>query len=159
MSDSDDKAIRVMNFNGKQSDWPIWEEKFLARARRRGYKDILLGKAQVPTDSTMIDATTPAGKEQAKMKKLNEVAFEELILSVDTSEGTGKVVFQLIKGCKTADLKDGNSKLAWTRLCNKFAPKSAPSKLELKMEFNKCIMKSGTEDPDEWITKLESIRS
>jgi len=137
MSYNNDKAFQVINFNGKQLNWPIWEEKFLACDRRKGYKDILLGKVEVPIDSTLIDASTPAGKEQAKMRKLNDVAFEELILSVNTSEGTGKVVFKLIKGCKTADLKDGNSKLAWTRFCNKFAPKSAPSKLELKLEFNR----------------------
>ena len=158
MSESDDKAIRVISFNGKQSDWAIWEEKFLARARRRGYKDIILGKTAIPADSATIDTTTPAGKEQARIKKLNEVAFEELILSIDTKEGTGKTVFQLIKGCKTTDLKDGDSKLAWSRLCTKFAPKSAPNKLELKLEFNRCILKSAADDPDEWITTLESIR-
>jgi len=114
MSESNNKAIRVISFNGKQSDWAIWEEKFLARARRRGYKDLILGKTAIPADSATIDTTTPAGKEQARIKKLNEVAFEELILSIDTKEGTGKTVFQLIKGCKTTDLKDGDSKLAWS---------------------------------------------
>jgi len=158
MTDSDDKAIRVISFNGKQSEWAIWEEKFLARARRRGYKDIILGKTAVPADSVVIDTTTPAGKEQARVRKLNDVAFEELILSIDTSEGTGKTVFQIIKGCKTNDLKDGDSKTAWTRLCTKFAPKSAPNKLELKLEFNRCTLKSAANDPDEWITNLESIR-
>ena len=71
MSEGNDKAIQVISFNGKLLDWAIWEEKFLARARKRGYKDIILGKTAIPADSAMIDTTTPAGKEQAKIKKLN----------------------------------------------------------------------------------------
>jgi len=42
---------------------------------------------------------------------------------------------------------------------DKFAPKKAPKKLELKMEFNKCVLKNASQDPDEWITNLESIKS
>ncbi len=106
----------------------------------------------------MIDTLTPVGKEQARVQKLNDLAFEELILLIDTSEGTGKTVFQLIKGYKTNDLKDGDSKMAWSQLCTKFAPKSAPNKLELKLEFNQFILKSAANDPDEWITNLESIQ-
>jgi len=48
----------------------------------------------------VIDTTTLAGKEHAKIRKLNDVAFEELILSINTSEGTGKMVFQIIKGAR-----------------------------------------------------------
>ncbi len=35
----DEKTIRVISFSGKKSEWPIWEEKFLAaptlHSRRR----------------------------------------------------------------------------------------------------------------------------
>ena len=37
----DKKTIRVISFSGKKSEWPIWEEKFLARAARKKYKDVL----------------------------------------------------------------------------------------------------------------------
>jgi len=107
-----------------------------------------LGKTAIPVDSAMIDTTTPAGKEQANIEKLNEVAFKEIILLIETSEGTGKTVFQLIKGCKTTDLKVQDYKLEWSHLCIKFALKSAPNKLELKLEFNWCILKSVANDPD-----------
>jgi len=86
----------VISFNGKQLDWAIWKEKFLARARRRGYKDIILGKTAIPVDGATIDTMTPAGKEQARIKKLN-VAFKELILSIDTKEGTGELSSSLLK--------------------------------------------------------------
>jgi len=159
MTDTDEKSrIAIIYFDGKPSNWPVWEEKFLARGRRRGYKDILMGKATIPKDGDTIDANTADGKEKLKLRKLNELAYEELILSINADEGAGRVIFQLVKGCKTADLKDGDASLAWKKLVSKFAPKTAPNKLELKMEFQKCVLKSASEDPDEWITKLESIK-
>jgi len=90
----------VISFNGKQSEWAIWEEKFLARARRRGYKDIVLGKMAVALNSTVIDTLTPVGKEQARVQKLNDLAFGELILLIDTSEGAGKQSSSSLKGTR-----------------------------------------------------------
>ena len=36
-------SIKVILFSGAKKDWSAWEEKFLSRATRRGYRDILLG--------------------------------------------------------------------------------------------------------------------
>ncbi len=73
----------------------------MARAHRRGYKKILLDTATVPKDSEKINLTTTDGKEKTKLKKLNELAYEELILSINTSEVSGKVlVFQIIKDAR-----------------------------------------------------------
>ena len=84
MTDTDEKSrIAIIYFDGKPSNWPVWEEKFLARGRRRGYKDILMGKATIPKDGDTIDANTADGKEKLKLRKLNELAYEELILSID----------------------------------------------------------------------------
>ena len=47
---SEDKAIRVIAFSGKQIDWTVWEEKFLAKANLKGYKKILLGNEIAPKD-------------------------------------------------------------------------------------------------------------
>ena len=47
---SEDKgttSIKVIPFTGKAIDWPVWSENFLAQARRKGYKKILLGKEVV----------------------------------------------------------------------------------------------------------------
>jgi hypothetical protein len=51
MSDAE-KVIRVIGFGGEVIDWPVWEEKFLARStRRKGYKKIVLGKETISTDT------------------------------------------------------------------------------------------------------------
>ena len=37
------KAIKVLKFEGKESEWERWSEKFVALARARGFAGILLG--------------------------------------------------------------------------------------------------------------------
>ena len=42
------KAIKVLKFTGKESEWDHWSEKFVAWARARGFAGILLGTERVP---------------------------------------------------------------------------------------------------------------
>ena len=47
---SEEKSICIsIEFSGKQSDWDGWFEKFLVRAKRKGYKKLLLVTERVPT--------------------------------------------------------------------------------------------------------------
>jgi hypothetical protein len=43
----DMNAIRVIPFCGKVEKWPIWSERFLAKAKHCGFKDLLLGKLSI----------------------------------------------------------------------------------------------------------------
>ena len=72
--ESTDKTISKFVFSGKKVDWPVWNEKFLARAKRKEYKTILQGKSKVPDDSAAIDTSTDIGKARAKLRELNEMA-------------------------------------------------------------------------------------
>jgi hypothetical protein len=58
---------------------------------------------------------------------MNELAYIELILSIDDKTNSGKVAFNLLKGYKNKGYADGNASMAWERLKNKFEPSSAPS--------------------------------
>ena len=128
---SNEETIRVIRFSGKTEDWPYWEEKFLSRARRKGYKSVLLGKDKVVTDADAqaLDLTKPDDKAKSEIRKSNELAFEEMILAIDTSMSKGRVAFKLVKGCKSSDYQDGNAAAAWKKLQDKYVPKSAPSLL------------------------------
>lgn len=157
------KSIRVLEFSGKTSEWEGWSEKFKARAKRKGYKDLLLGKKAIPTDSEYkqaisVSPETSTSKETIVLAQLNEEAYEEIILSIDHSTKQGKVAFSLIKNCKTSDYPEGNCKLAWDRLVAKYAPKTAPSLLKLKKQFANSSLQREVH-PDEWITDLESLRN
>jgi hypothetical protein len=55
---TDMNAIRVIPFCGKVEEWPIWSERFLAKAKRCGFKDLLLGKLSIPKVDEKIDETS-----------------------------------------------------------------------------------------------------
>ena len=65
--DNADKTIAKFTFSGKKVDWPVWSEKFLAQARRKDDKKVIIGTANVPSDSVMIDSSTAIGKEQKRL--------------------------------------------------------------------------------------------
>jgi hypothetical protein len=73
-------AIRVLNFSGRKEEWPSWNEKFLAKAKRSEIKDVLLGKVEIPSSFDVIDEKTDEGKRLLRIADLNEIAFMELIL-------------------------------------------------------------------------------
>ena len=144
MSDEKISTIKVIPFSGKQVDWQVWSEKFLARSRRKGYKSILQGKAVVPPDSLSLAsiADTDSRKEKQKLRDLNEEAYEDLILSINGDSESGRVAFQIVRGSKTSAIKDGDAREAWTRLEKKYEKKTAPSRLILKKQFVNSKLKS-----------------
>ena len=141
-------SIRVIQFSGKSIDWPVWSEKFLARARRKKYRDILTGKIKVPDDKSDPDYSS--------ILKLNEEAYEDIILSIKGETEEGRVVFQLIKGAKTANLPDGDSYKAWSALKNKFEATTVPSRLLLKSKINNLRFKT-KQDPATFVCALEDL--
>ena len=161
-TNAEERSIRVLPFSGKSSDWKIWSRKFLARSNRKGYKNLLLGKDIVPKESEYTLAIGEANAAEKKITKLwllNEHAFEEILLSIEGQTSSGKVAFNLVDNCTTADQPDGNCKLAWDRLVNKYAPQTAPSYITLKKTFANSTLADATEDPDDWITELECMRT
>ena len=49
------KAIKVLKFTGKESEWDHWSEKFVALASARGFAGILLGTEKAPrTDEEIV---------------------------------------------------------------------------------------------------------
>ena len=49
------KAIKVLKFTGKESEWDHWSVKFLALARARLFAGILLGTEKAPRADKDID--------------------------------------------------------------------------------------------------------
>jgi hypothetical protein len=61
----------------------------LAMARCPGIKDLLLGELIIPKSHEEIDETTDEGKKLLKVAVLNELAFIELVLSIDVRSSRG----------------------------------------------------------------------
>ena len=117
-------AIPVLNITGKKEEWSSWSEKFLAKARRSGIKDILLGKLPIPKTNDEINEETDEGKTTMKIFDSNELAYTQLILFIDVMTSSGKVAFNMVQ---ERDHNEGNAAMAWERLKNKYEPTSAPS--------------------------------
>jgi hypothetical protein len=103
-----------------------------------------------------IDKTSDIVKKKSIIIELIEVAYTELILLIGIKASSGKVAFNIIKGCKTKDYPDGNGAIAWERLKNKYEPVSAPSMVKLEKQFRELSLKKG-QDPEIWITELEDL--
>jgi hypothetical protein len=129
---TDLNTIRFIPFYGKVDEWPSWNERFLAKSRRFGFKYLLLGKLSIPTVDEKFDEGTESGKKKSIAIEMNEIAYTKLILSIDVKTTSGKVAFNLIKGCKSKDYPDGNAAIAWERLKNNYEPISAPSLVKLE---------------------------
>jgi gag-polypeptide of LTR copia-type/Zinc knuckle len=153
---TDVSTIRVIPSCGKVDEWP-WSEKFLAKAKRYGFKDLLQGKLSIPKFDESFDEDSDERKKMLIHAEINEVAFIELILSIDTKSSEGKDAFNWVKGCKSKEDPDGNAATAWERLKNKFDTASAPSMVKLEKQFRTLSLKKGA-NPEVWITELEDLR-
>ena len=151
-SEGDDKAIRILTFSGKEEDWRMWSAKFRAKASMRGYLEILDGKIVAPDDSQLEASTVTEAMKKTAM--LNCKAYNELVLSC-----VDETCFAIIDEAKTSDHKYGDAKLAWDSLCLKFEPDTGTELVRLKKEYSSMMMKSASQDPDEYITKLENYRN
>ena len=86
------KAIKVLKFAGKESEWECWSEKCIALARARGFAGILLGTEQAPNADKEIDRkktdcsyelTDAERKEKKRLRQANGNAYINLQLSYD----------------------------------------------------------------------------
>jgi len=144
-----EKAIRVIPFNGKHEDWRMWSRKFMARADAKGYKIVLLGNVEVPKDSDNI------GEDQVKAnaRKLNKVAYNDLLLSCND-----EVSFGAVDEAVTNDLPNGDAAQAWKNLLAKFEPTTSGNLIMLRKEFTASKLEQEDRDPDDWIADLERLR-
>jgi len=167
---SEEKSIRIIEFSGKKSDYDGWREKFLAKAEYKGYRKLLLckkdkvGYDRIPTeeeyDEAMDKSTKDANdKKIIELAKLNRLAYMDMILSIDHKSSRGKVAFRLVKNSKSSEYPEGNCKLAWDRLVAKYAPRSTPSLLKLKKQFENSKLESVETDPEDWVSELEGLRT
>ena len=105
MSETEKESIHIKAFNGKHDEWQVWSAKFLACARRKGYREILTGDVDVPEDGESFDETTEEGKRKKRLRELNEIGYEALILLIDGETQFGRVAFAIVNGCKTKQVE------------------------------------------------------
>ena len=116
MSSEGERAIRVIPFNGKKEAWNMWSKKFLARAKKLGYRDILNG---VKVDS------------EEKREVMNDNAYSDLMLAMNC-----EVAFGYVDEAVSDKFPEGDAAEAWRNLMKKFQPSTTGSRVYYKNEFN-----------------------
>ena len=144
-----EQTLRYLPFKGKQDEWTMWSAKFMSRARKKKYVHILTGKQKV----TFEDEANKTDEEKA-LEKLNDEAYDDLIMSIDN-----KVAFNKVSQAKTSALSEGCAYMAWTNFINKYKPRTVQSRAEKKLKFSQSKLEDWTKDPDESLDALEELKS
>ena len=100
------RGIHVINFSERTSDLEGWSEICLARSKKMGYKKLLTGKDEIPTDKKNEKAVAEeeeSGDDIARLNDMSNQAFE-----VTTKQR--KVAFCLVE-CKKIKYSKENFEL------------------------------------------------
>jgi hypothetical protein len=111
----------------------------------------MLGKFKIPKTNKDINE-----KADEWISNLNELAYTELILSIDVRTSSGKVAFKMFKDCKNKYNTEINTAIAWKSLKNKNEPTLAPSLVKTETMFRQSSL-CKNEDPDAWIKTLSLL--
>ena len=151
------KAIKVLKFEGKESEWERWSEKFIALARARGFAGILLGTEQAPNADEDIDRKKADGsyeltdaerKEKKRLRQANGNAYINLQLSCE------ELPYDLVSLAKTEELPDGCARNAWERLTSEYDLTEGEDKITLLTMFQQNQLEDVRTNITVWLTSL-----
>ena len=151
------KAIKVLKFTGKESEWDHWSEKFVALARARGFAGILLGTEQAPNADEDIDRKKTDGsyelteaerKEKKRLRQANGNAYINLQLSCE------ELPYDLVSLAKTDELPDGCARDAWERLTSEYDLTEGEDKITLLTMFQQNQLEDVRTNISAWLTSL-----
>ena len=151
------KAIKVLKFAGKESEWERWSEKFIALARARGFAGILLGTEQAPNADKEIDRKKSDGsyeltdaerKEKKRLRQANGNAYINLQLSCD------ELPYDLVSLAKTEEHTDGCARDAWERLTSEYDLTEGEDKITLLTMFQQNQLEDVRTNITVWLTSF-----
>ena len=151
------KAIKVLKFTGKESEWDRWSEKFVALARARGFVAILLGTEQAPRADEEIERknedhsyelTETERKEKKRLRQANGNAYINLQLSCE------ELPYDLVSLAKTEELPDGCARDAWERLTSEYDLTEGEDKITLLSMFQQNQLEYVRTNITVWLTSL-----
>ena len=139
---SEEKSIRIIAFSGKQNDWRVWSQKFLAVAEKRGYRKVLTG------------ALTLTSTSSAEEKQLGINAYNDLLIAM-----TENISFGLVDESKSSVYPDGDAAKAWKKLMKRLESQTSASKVKIMGQLHASRLTKKTKDLEVWISELEILRS
>ena len=86
--------------------------------------------------SSSVPAETKKAEKIKKLWKLNSLAMEDLLLSIDHTTSQGQVALSLVKTTiSECEFPDGNAVMAWSKLKSKYSPVGVVSLLNCRKNF------------------------
>ena len=151
------KAIKVLEFTGKESEWDHWSEKFVALAGARFFAGILLGTEQAPnadeeierkkTDGSF-DLTEAERKEKERLRQANGNAYINLQLSCE------ELPYDLVCLEKTEELTDGCARDRWERLTSEYDLTESEDNITLLLMFQQNQLEDVRTNITVWLTSM-----
>ena len=151
------KAIKVLMFAGKESEWDHWSEKFVALARARGFAGMLLGTEKAPRADEEIDKKKSDGsyelteaerKEKNRLRHANGNAYINLQLSCE------ELPYDLVSLAKSEELPDGCTRDAWERLTSEYDLTEGEDKITLLSMSQQNQLEDVRTNITVWLTLL-----
>ena len=151
------KAIKVLKFTRKESEWDHWSETFVALARARSFAGILLGREQEPREDEDIDKKKSDGsdkltdserKEKRRLRQANGNAYLNSQLSCE------ELPYDLVSLVKTEELPDGCTKDAWERLTSEYDLTEGEDKIILLSMFQQNQLEDVRTIITVWLTSM-----
>ena len=151
------KAIKVLKFTGKESEWDHWSEKFVALARARGFAGILLGTEQALNADEEIDRKKTDGsfelieaerKEKKRLRQANGNAYINLQLSCE------ELPYDLVSLAKAEELPDGCARDAGERLTSEYDLTEGEDKITLLSMFQQNQLEDVRTNITVWLTSM-----
>ena len=151
------KAIKVLKFTGKASEWDHWSGKFIALTRARGFAGILLGTEKAPRADKEVDKKKSDGsyelteaerKEKKRLRQANGNEYINLQLSCE------ELPYDLVSLAKTEELPDGCTRDAWERLISEYDLTEGEDKITLLSMFQQNQLEDARTNITVWLTSL-----
>ena len=129
--------MKIIGFSGERKDWDRWSITFLAKARLRGYRYLLLGIEELPLKGAK-------GFEEFMEK--NDFTFAELLISSECDP-----CLVLVNTSRSDLMPEGDARF-------EFASEMKYNLSKTKKEFIESRLEDASIDPDIWIQSLEILR-
>jgi hypothetical protein len=100
--------VKISPFSGEKKDWERWTTTFLAKARLRGYRGVLVG-VEIPPNM--------GSKDFDSFCLMNDVAYAEILIACECD-----ICFSIINSSRTEVFPGGDARMAWQNLISKFEP-------------------------------------
>ena len=151
------KAIKVLKFTGKESEWDHLSEMIVALARARGFAGILLGTKKAPRADEEIDKKKADGsyeltgaerKEKKRLRQANGNAYINLQLSCE------ELPYDLVSQAKTEELPHGYARDAWERLSSEYDLTEGEDKITMLSMFQQNQLEDVRTNITVWLTSL-----